>query len=252
MLSKSQISLVKSLKQKKFRNQLGLFVVEGDKIVNELICSSYKVKEIYATQNWIETNKAILTSYKSEFQLNTINEKELNKLSFLKCPNGVLALAYQNKAKEHKLFSGSTFALDGIQDPGNLGTILRTLDWFGVSQLFALPNCVDQYNDKVVQASMGSIFRVEFIEISMEELLNKYDSRLVLADLGGDNIYNYKFNGNEIVILGNEGSGLGEDLKKSVNKRVSIQKIGKAESLNVGISSAIICSEIIRQNSPLK
>ncbi len=237
MLSISQKKYVNSLQQKKFRTQYSTFVVEGLKIVNELLKSDYEVETIFATSSWLKNN--------SSKEAIHVTEKELSQLSSLKTPNEVLAVVKQKETQLLDLKSTITIALDHIQDPGNLGTIIRTADWFGVKNIICSEDCVDVYNPKVIQATMGSLFRVNVVYTDLKEFFDEYKDLTVYgALLEGDNVYNVKLKSEGAVLLmGNESKGIAEELIPYVTNKIAIPKFGNAESLNVGIATAIICFE---------
>ena len=237
MLSQNQKKHVNSLKQKKFRTQYSTFVVEGLKIVNELLKSDYEVETIFATSAWLESNSPIDGI--------EVSEKELSQLSSLKTPNEVLAVVKQKENQLINVDSTLTIALDKIQDPGNFGTIIRTADWFGINTIICSENCVDVYNTKVIQATMGSLFRVNVVYTDLKEFFDEYkDITVYGALLEGDNVYNVKLKSEGAVLLmGNESKGIAEELIPYVTNKIAIPKFGNAESLNVGIATAIICFE---------
>lgn len=228
MLTNNKIKFIKSLSLKKNRYLNGLFVVEGVKNVQEFINSDYHIDSIYSTSEW--EGKSI-----------QISEKDLCRISSLKSPNMVLALVrIPEKVKE--ITGDLILALDRIQDPGNFGTIIRLSDWYGVDGIICSTDCVDQYNSKVVQASMGSISRVKIHYCDLHSKIQKMeDYNTVAMVLGGENINQINIKGKKIIMLGNEGEGLSQDLIDISNYKSSIVKSrnSKAESLNVANASAI-------------
>lgn len=241
MVSKNQIKLIKSLSQKKFRNKHKLFVVEGRKGIREFLNSDFALDSIYTVS---ETLFEMEEKY-----INILDEKELNKISFLKTPQQALAVF---KIPEINLpeIKGLILALDGVRDPGNLGTIIRLCDWFGVENLICSEDTVDCYNPKVVQASMGSLARVNVLYKDLPRFfienveLPKYG-----AMLEGENIYLQKFPDSAIIIMGNEAKGISEEVENLLTGRVSIPQFGKnqdTESLNVATATSIILSEFRR------
>jgi len=246
MLSKSQINLLKSLQQKKFRREHGLFIVEGHKSITEFINSAYLVEAIYYTPSF--DSKVLKLSQKINFC--EISVTELEKVSSLKTPQDALALikipewpVLQNEQLKGKF----SLVLDGIQDPGNLGTIIRIADWFGIDHIICSEDTVDVYNPKVVQACMGSLARVKVDYTSLTEFLPKINLPVFGALLDGENIYSTDFGKEGLIVMGNEGNGLRPEVQKMVNKAITIPRIGKAESLNVAIATALFCSEITRK-----
>ena len=247
MLSKSTISLLKSLQQKKFRIEHGLFLVEGNKSVTEFANSPYQIEAIYHTT--AIDPKLLKLSGKINFSEISLND--LEKISSLKSPQEVIALVkipalpiLNTTALKGKF----AIALDGIQDPGNMGTIIRTADWFGIQHIICSADTVDVYNPKVVQATMGSLAHINIYYVELAEFLERINMPLFGALLDGSNIYKTDFGAEGLIIMGNEGNGLRPEIIKLVQKAVTIPREGNAESLNVGIATAIFCSEIKRNS----
>ncbi|APY11892.1 RNA methyltransferase [Seonamhaeicola sp. S2-3] len=239
MLSKNQIKLITSLKQKKYRQQHGLFVVEGVKTINELLQSNLKLHALYTTETFnIDAKNEIL-----------ITEIELKKISFLKSPNKALAVFKIPKPKpidESQLI----VALDDVRDPGNLGTIIRLCDWFGVKDLVCSNETVDCFNPKVIQATMGSITRVNLNYVNLIDFLNESKLTSFGTFMDGDNVYNTQLPDSGILIMGNEANGISEAIKSVVEKKISIPKFGdiqETESLNVATATAVLLSEFKRR-----
>ena len=246
MLSKSQINLLKSLQQKKFRREHGFFLVEGHKSIAEFIGSPYHIEAIYHTPAF--SPKVLKLSQKINFC--EISVTELEKVSSLKTPQDALALIKipQWPVLQHEQLKGKfSLVLDGIQDPGNMGTIIRIADWFGIDNIICSEDTVDTYNQKVVQACMGSLARVKVHYASLTGFLPKMKLPVFGALLDGENIYNTDFGKEGLIIMGNEGNGLRPEIQKLVSKAITIPRIGKAESLNVAIATALFCSEITRK-----
>jgi len=237
MLSINQKKYLNSLKQKKYRNQHSTFVVEGEKMVKELLNSDHIIDAVYGVEK--------LDSYPGLIE---INEKELSSISSLKTPNKFLAVAQHKEKSSYVLSKGLTLALDNIQDPGNLGTIIRIADWFGISSIICSTSCVDVYNPKVVQATMGSLFRVDISYTNLSDLFEKHSGLNVYgAVLDGENVYQAPIKTeNSILLMGNESKGVSEELSGYINHKVAIPQFGKAESLNVAVATAILCSEYRR------
>jgi len=246
MLSKSQISLLKSLHHKKFRSEQGLFLVEGYKSVNEFIDSAYPIEAIYHTAA-IDPN---LLKLSQKMNFNEISLNDLEKISTLKTPQDIIALVKIPEwpvLNEDMLEQKFSIVLDGIQDPGNMGTIIRTADWFGIKHIICSADTVDVYNPKVIQATMGSIAHVNVYYTGIEAFfLKKIKLPIFGALFNGASIYNTNFGNEGLVIMGNEGNGLRPEIIKLVQHAVTIPRKGSAESLNVGIATAIFCSEINR------
>lgn len=248
MLSKNNIQYLKSLQLKKFREKSGEFVVEGPKLVVELLKSDFAVKSVYATIDWIKQNIDVANNL---IDITEVSQSELERISGFKTPNLVLALA---KTKVHimsldDIQSDFSLVLDGISDPGNLGTIIRTADWYGIRNIIVSEDTVEYLNPKVVQASMGSIFRVAIYYTNVAGLIKslKPDFPVYGTFMDGKNIYNENFTEAGMLILGSESHGIRENIEKLVKARLHIPSLySKAESLNVSIAGAICCSEIKR------
>ena len=238
MLSKSQIKLITSLKQKKYRQQEGLFVAEGLKTIKELLNSSLKLYHVFTTEsfNINAENETIIT------------EKELKKISFLTTPNKALAVFKIPEATDinnNKLI----VALDDVRDPGNLGTIIRLCDWFGVLDLVCSEATVDCFNPKVIQATMGSITRVNISYLNLENFLKENETEVFGAFMDGKNVYKSELPNKGILVLGNEANGISATIETLINKRISIPRFGQlqaTESLNVATATAILLSEFKR------
>ncbi len=247
MLSKSQISFLKSLQHKKDRTLHGLFLVEGYKSVIEFINSTYPVEAVYytasITPNVLKLSQKINTS--------EISVSDLQKISSLKTPQQIVAvvripqLPELNNAQLKGKFS---LVLDGVQDPGNMGTIIRTADWFGIRDIICSDDAVDAYNPKVVQASMGSLSRTNVYYTDLSKVLTQVGLPVFGAVLDGENIYHTDFGTEGLVVMGNEGNGVRPEVEKLIIKAVTIPRVGGAESLNVGIAAALFCSEIKRKS----
>jgi TrmH family RNA methyltransferase len=247
MLSKSQISLLKSLQYKKERRQYGLFLVEGRKSVIEFINSGYQIEVIYHTATF--DPKMLKLSRK--MNLCEISVSDIEKISSLTTPQEIIAViktpVYPALVSDD-LKQKFTLVLDGIQDPGNMGTIIRTADWFGITDIICSEDTVDVYNPKVVQASMGSLSRIKVHYVDLADILPKAGLPVFGAVLNGENIYHTDFGAEGLIVMGNEGNGVRPEVEKLINKSVTIPRAGGAESLNVGIAVGIFCSEINRNS----
>lgn len=240
MVSKNQIKLITSLQQKKYRIINQMFFAEGVKVIQELLQSNFELEHLYTTQHDFEE---VLGNKKS-----LIHENDLKKISALATPNSCLAVF---KIPEEKTIieSGLIIALDDVRDPGNLGTILRLCDWFGVEQLICSKETVDIYNPKVVQATMGSISRVNVTYVDLEEYISQTDLAVFGTFMDGENIYKSNLPQEGIVIMGNEANGISQEIESMIKNRLSIPRFGnlqKAESLNVATATGIILSEFKR------
>lgn len=246
MLSKSELSFIKSLHLKKFRKEQRLFLAEGIKTVTEFLNSGYQIETIYCTDA-VASN---LNNISRKLKLVVINEAELRKITALSTPQGILAVIRIPKetAIKPESFNGSfIIVLDNIQDPGNMGTIIRTADWFGFKQIICSPDCVEVYNPKVVQATMGSLSRINITYTDLVKLLGSASGPVYGALLNGDSIYHTDFTDEGFIVLGNEGKGISETILPFITQPITIPRFGHAESLNVAISAGIICSEIKRK-----
>ena len=243
MITANQKKFVKSLGQKKFRTEYNSFIVEGEKVLSELLQSDFEIESIFATQPWIELNLNLAV------ECIEVSQKELNSISSLKTPNNILAIVKQKNNQLVDLSSQLTIALDTIQDPGNLGTIIRTADWFGIKNIICSSDSVDVYNPKVMQATMGSFFRVSVHYINLREFFSKNKKLTVFGGLlDGENIYKKELNSKgSILLLGNESKGISNELIPFITDKIFIPKFGKAESLNVAMATAILCSEFARR-----
>ena len=233
MLSKNKIKFIQSLKQKKYRLLHQLYVVEGEKIVNEFLNSDWEIEQIYATKEW-NGNAVEVTS------------KELERISSLKTPNKVLAIIKIPKRKS--VISGNlVLALDAVKDPGNLGTIIRLADWFGVQHVICSQNCVDLYNPKVVQATMGSICRIQVQYLNLKSTLeNMTDYKICAAVTDGQSVFSVEKSEKRIVLLGSESHGISNELIELADQKITIPKSenSKAESLNVANACGIILAQL--------
>lgn len=237
-LSKNHIKLITSLSQKKYRQKHKLFVVEGVKVVQEFLNSSYELEIVFSTDtDFSSTNKFI-----------EVTDQELKKISSLKTPNKVLAL-FKIPSEKKLNSSGLIVALDTINDPGNLGTIIRLCDWFGVEQLICSKETVDCYNTKVVQASMGSLTRVSTSYLNLPEYLKTVSIPIYIADMNGVNIHETKLPTSAVLVMGNEANGVSDTLKQLISNKISIPRYGdsmQVESLNVATATAILLNEFRR------
>ena len=249
MISKNQIKYIRQLEMKKFRSREGLFVAEGPKVVGDLL-RRYDAKAIYATEEWNSSPGVSLSS------VERITVDELRRISFLQHPQQVLALfpipKSDSSSSISKLTSSLSLALDGIQDPGNLGTIIRIADWFGIDTIYCSEDTADAYNPKVVQATMGSLARVNIIYLSLASLFDGLpdDFPVYGTLLDGEDIYQQPLSQNGIIVMGNEGNGISPEIRTKVNRRLLIPRFrtgDSAESLNVAIATAITCSEFRRR-----
>ena len=249
-LSKNKIKYIRSLESKKVRKEENVFLAEGTKLVQDLI-GHFECEIIIATSKWVETHRDVQAKEVIE-----VEYELLTKASLLKTPQEVLAVFKQPAYKIDPTVMNTTLclALDNIQDPGNLGTIIRIADWFGIEDIFCSTTTVDAFNPTVVQATMGAIARVRIHYTSLTELLvNNMNMPIFGTFLDGDNLYKEKLPNNGLIVMGNEGNGISEEIEQLINKRLYIPNYpmtrDTSESLNVAIATSIVCAEFRRQAS---
>lgn len=240
MVTKQEIKLIKSLNQKKYRQQLGLFTVEGIKGIEEFLNSEFELHRLYTTKQIFNASKIDTIE---------ISENDLKKITSLKNPNTALAIFEIPKSLKIE-GDGLIIALDDVRDPGNLGTIIRLCDWYGVKYLVCSQNTVDCYNSKVVQATMGSLTRVNISYVDLFEFIESYKGEVFGTYMNGQNIYNADLPNEGIVVLGNEANGISEQVTSIIDKKLTIPQFGQSEdteSLNVANATAIVLSEFRRR-----
>lgn len=243
MLSKSIEKYVNSLKQKKYRLEEGCFIAEGEKLAAEILASDLRIDKIIATANWIAENQRMWSN--KQVTVFEASEAEMKRISMLTQPSGVLLVVEMMQAEldDATVKSNLSLVLDDIRDPGNLGTIIRIADWFGIPYIFCSEECVDAYNPKVIQASMGSLIRVKVIEMKLPALFERFPSLPVYAaQLNGENIFSAALAQEAFIIIGNEARGISAALTSYIQKELTIPAFGKAESLNAGVAAGIVCA----------
>lgn len=242
MLGKSKVKYIQTLGQKKFRDQEGLFIAEGPKIIADLLeTPAAKIKAIYAVQDWIDEQKRLSAA----IEITAIEASDLEKISQLKTPNKVLAIVeYFQLPGEITTDNKITLALDGIQDPGNLGTIIRIADWFGVEQIICSNDSADLYNPKVVQSTMGSIGRVKVFYTNLHEFLSGQSTSIYATALNGKDINSLDKLKEGIIVFGNESKGISNEILHIATHKITIPKKGKAESLNAGVAAGVVLSHL--------
>ncbi len=245
MISKQQLSFVRSLHQKKYRQMYGKFLVEGDKLVRELLASSLKIEAIFKTSSW---NIAV---QRDKIEVIEVTEGELRKISTHENPNQVLAVAYipvfDAQIFDQPLPNELFLACDNLSDPGNAGTIIRTADWFGIKQIFFSENSIDIFNPKVVSAAKGSLFRVACHYVALNEVFEHNQHLFVYGTyMDGESIYKTTFAKSGIIVIGNEANGIGKELGHLITNKISIPNFGKAESLNAAVAAGIVMGEFRR------
>jgi len=250
-ISKNKISYIRSLGLKKRRDEDRVFVAEGTKLVLELLCS-FETVFVLATEQWLAEYKKELAGMADN--VFWASDDDLRKASSLQHPQQVLAVLRQREAAfaAEKLSDELTIALDGVRDPGNLGTIIRLADWFGIGTIVCSNDCADVYNSKVVQATMGSIARVKVVYDDLPTVIDTLPQGFPVYGtlLDGENIYAQQLTKRGLIVMGNEGVGISEEVRRRVNRRLFIPNFQRqetaAESLNVAVATAIVCSEFRR------
>ena len=237
MITKNQIKLIKSLRLKKNRTQSGFFIAEGEKIVDELIDSAIETVNVFS----------ISKKYKNLKNNISINATQLKQISNLKSPNNVVGIFKMPKSQEINL-DANIVALEDINDPGNLGTIIRLCDWFGIKNIICSVNSVDCYNPKVVQSSMGSICRVSISYMELDNLISNNNYKIVAADLNGKKLREYVFSKKQIIFFGSESNGFSQKVSSKIKDKITIERFNDhVESLNLASSVAIVLSELNNQ-----
>lgn len=256
MLSKSQLSFVKSIHLKKFRKQHHLFLVEGDKSIAEFLASGYILSQLFYTPEIASK----VANFPQKMKHYAISSLELAKISTLKNPAGVLAIfemPVQKEIQPADVAGKFSLVLDFVQDPGNLGTIIRTADWFGIQHIICSLDTADCYNPKVVQATMGSLARVSIHYVDLEKWIPTSNLKTYGALLNGNSLYQSGLSSPQIdtstreglIVLGNEGHGIRPEILPFIDEAITIPRFGGAESLNVAIATALICAEIKRNDA---
>jgi TrmH family RNA methyltransferase len=247
VLSKSRIKYIQSLHHKKFRDEEAAYIAEGTKVVTELLQSGkFICKQLIALPQWVHENEANITKYYAG-EITEVKDFELEKISALSSPNQVIAIFEKAKGEVVTVTGKITLVLDTIQDPGNLGTIIRIADWFGVSSIICSVSSADVYNPKVVQSTMGSLSRVTIIYTDLKEWLSKNKQiKIYAAALKGNTINTIKNITEAIIVIGNESKGISDELLQLADEKITIPKIGEAESLNAAVATGIILSHLIK------
>ena len=242
MVTKNEIKQVASLRQQKYRKELGLFVVEGRKMTEELLRSRFEVKALYATEACHDLFP----------QAETVTEVQMEQMSGQDTPPGILAVVKIPEARRLSSSPKFILALDGIANPGNMGTLIRTAEWFGIRDIVCSPDCVEVWNPKVIQATMGSIFRINILEADLVTFLNQQHSQgrsVYGALLEGENLFEMKDRESGIIVIGSESHGIRESVLPCITRPITIPRIGdsQTESLNASVAAGIIMAELTRQ-----
>ncbi|MDR1678325.1 MAG: RNA methyltransferase [Prevotellaceae bacterium] len=250
MLSKNKIKDLTRLSQKKYRDEAGVFVAEGNKLVEELL-AVFRCQLLAATPEWLRQNTEKI---KKNTEIVEVSPDELKRISQHPAPQQVFAVFEKPdyRLDDENFTQKLTLALDDIQDPGNLGTILRIADWFGIDSVICSLHCADVFNSKTIQASMGAIARVKVFVVDLPEFLSrqKNDLAIIGTFLDGDNIYTETLPANGIIVMGNEGKGISPEVEQHINRRLFIPSFPPerptSESLNVAVATAVVCAEFRR------
>ena len=250
MISKNKIKYIRSLELKKNRNKEGKFVAEGFKVVDDLLALQ-PADLIVATGEWLRGKH-----FGAETEVIEVTDEELKKVSFLQHPQQVLAVFRQATSEDYSINTSElSLALDGVQDPGNLGTIIRIADWFGIEHIFCSPDTADLYNPKTVQATMGAMARVCVHYLSLTDLLRAADTDTPVYGtfLDGNDMYGTELSSNGLIVMGNEGKGISRDIASLINRKLYIPNYplerNTSESLNVAVATAIVCAEFRRRDT---
>lgn len=242
MVSKREVKYIQSLCQKKQRAEERLFIVEGEKAVEELIQSDWSIRQLYAAADWIAAHASL------NIPVLEASAEQLQQMSGLRTARSVIALVEMPDQPALPLQpDGFTLVLDHLQDPGNMGTLLRIADWFGVQTIIASESCVDLYNPKVIQSSMGSFLRVQVHYTDLTDWLKQYKAPILGAVLTGTSVYEASPREKAALIIGNEGQGIGQNLLSLIQEPVSIPRLGHAESLNAAVATGILLSYLKRK-----
>lgn len=251
MITKNRIKFIRSLEQKKYRKVHGCFVVEGPKVVEDML-PAFECEYVACTREWLDRHVPLPSSCECD----EVSEDELRRISFMEHPQQVLAVfripesPFQKRSAEIDL----CLALDGVQNPGNLGTIIRISDWFGIEHVICSSDCADLYNPKVVQAAMGSLARVKVHYMDLPAFLRSLEPGTPIYGtlLDGDDLYETMLSTRGVIVMGNEGNGLSDEVRQLVTSRIKIPSFNtsgsSAESLNVGVATAVVCSEFKRRS----
>jgi RNA methyltransferase, TrmH family len=240
MLTRADIKYIKSLQVKKYRKQEQSFIVQGAKSVLELLASDFETVSVYGTDEFLSNVKS-----RPGVSLHTVRERDLEGLGEFQSNNAALAVA---KTKDNKPVAPGPYefalVLDDIRDPGNLGTIIRTADWFGINKIIASTETADFYNPKVISSTMGSFTRVSIYYTDLENYLSKSKLTVYGTYLDGEDVHKMRFDSSGLIVIGNESHGINTKLEPFISNKITIPKYGKAESLNAGIATAVICDNL--------
>lgn len=236
MITRSELQLLRSLRDKRHREELGLYAVEGEKVVSELVAAGHPFEQIYATPEWAGE------------ATHPVTPEDMARASHFPTPSPVLAVGriLRTELSPGELETGLTLALDGVQDPGNVGTIIRVADWFGISRVLLSPGCADLYSQKVIQASMGSFARVRSVVTALAPALAGLKAPVVGCALEGRDVRGLPALPAAVVVIGSEGRGLSEEVRGLLTYSVTIPRVGSADSLNAAVAAAVVCDNLRR------
>lgn len=239
-LTKAEIARLRSLREKKHREAEGLFVIEGEKVVAELLATDAPLTALYVTDAW--------QGPREDPRVYLVSDTEMARVSHFPTPSSVLAVGKLTRAapKASEFDRGLTLALDGVQDAGNVGTLLRIADWFGLDRVLLSPDCADLFSQKVINASMGSFCRVRVLTLPLADALASTSVPILGCDLGGDDVHALSALADAVIVIGREGRGLSPAARARVTRFVTIPRYGGAESLNAGVAAAIVCDNLRR------
>lgn len=250
MLSKAKIQFLRSLQQKKFRQRYQNFIVEGDKITDEVLRNkNTAIEGIFGLSKWLDQNKILLKRLNPAL-IHEVSEKDLEMVSSLNTPNQVLAVLKMPPPQYVADVVQSSFSLylDNLQDPGNVGTILRTADWFGVQHVFLSPNCADVFSSKVIQATMGAFLRVKILEMTWIDLCQTFGEVPKIGTvLRGENLFTTHLPKSGIIVIGNESKGISALIENQLDIKLKIDGQGGAESLNAAVATGIVCAVLMNK-----
>ena len=249
MLSNNRIKFLRSLKLKKFRQKYKKFIIEGEKIATQVLNTDrYEIDSIYCLDSYASNNTNLLSSFKE--RLTIVKEGELERISLLKTPNKVLIVANMPEMMDASIqLEGKNIYLDNVQDPGNMGAIIRIADWYGISQIICSPNSAEWFNPKVIQASMGSFLRVRIVYHDFSLLPFSKEHKTYAAAMDGESVTKIQWSANSTLIIGNEGKGIQDQIMNRASHKVAIPKRSShpdTESLNAAVACGILCHEMMR------
>ena len=248
MISKSFEKYINSLRQKKYREERQRFIAEGEKVCTEFLKEGWNVEHLIATPGWMDKNPVPAKKYTKV--LSEASDREMKRISAFVSSSPVMLIAEipERDQDEKKINSHLHLALDNIQDPGNLGTIIRIADWFGIGNVFCSEDCADAFNPKTVQATMGSLARVKVFETNLPELFQRFNKLTVFGTFpDGENLFEISPAKKGFILIGNEAHGISPFLEKFIQKKLSIPRIGEAESLNAAVAAGIVCAWMKRE-----